>query len=61
MEDPVDHTLGRSIQVGIHGEKLLVDSRLALIRHVRYLEFDYTAYARVIEPDRPRPIHWNID
>jgi len=24
MEDPVDYTLGRSIQVGIHGEKLLV-------------------------------------
>ena len=24
MEDPVDHTLGRSIQLGIHGEKLLV-------------------------------------
>ncbi len=23
MENPVDHTLGRSIQVGIHGEKLL--------------------------------------
>ena len=24
MEDPVDHTLGRSIQVGIHVETLLV-------------------------------------
>jgi hypothetical protein len=28
MEDPVDHTLGRSIQVGIHGEKLLAKSSL---------------------------------
>ncbi len=33
MEDPVDHTLGRSIQVGIHGEKLLDSTlMLALIR-----------------------------
>jgi hypothetical protein len=23
MEDPVDHTLGRSFQIGIHSEKLL--------------------------------------
>ena len=24
MEDPVDHALGRSFQLGVHGEKLLV-------------------------------------
>jgi hypothetical protein len=32
MEDPVDHTLGRSIQLGIHGEKLLVMEGTALAR-----------------------------
>ena len=32
MEDLVDHTLGRSFQFGIHGEKLLVMEDTALAR-----------------------------
>ena len=32
MDDPVDHALGRSLQLGIHGEKLLVMEGTALAR-----------------------------
>jgi hypothetical protein len=48
MEDPVDHTFGGPFQLGIHGEKLLEQSRSILRTVSNMIKPDCTKLSQAI-------------